>query len=36
MFFNVMDYRVPTIIDGGSCNKLVNTKLVKKLGLARR
>jgi hypothetical protein len=33
MFLIVKDYRVHTIIDGGSCNNLVNVEVVKKLGL---
>src|SRR5438105_5778201 len=32
-FLIVKDCRVHTIIDGGSCNNLVNTEVVKKLGL---
>jgi hypothetical protein len=36
MFLIVKDYRVHTIIDGGSCNNLVNVELVKKLGLTTR
>src|SRR5213075_130559 len=35
-FLIVKDYRVHTIIDGGSCNNLVNTEVVKKLGLPTR
>jgi hypothetical protein len=34
MFLIVKDYNVHTIIDGGSCNNLVNVEVVKKLGLA--
>jgi hypothetical protein len=33
MFLIIKDYRVHTIIDGGSCNNLVNIEVVKKLGL---
>ena len=33
MFLIVKDCRVHTIIDGGSCNNLVNVEVVKKLGL---
>jgi hypothetical protein len=33
MFLVIKDYRVHTIIDGGSCNNLVNVEVVKKLGL---
>jgi hypothetical protein len=33
MFLVVKDCRVHTIIDGGSCNNLVNVEVVKKLGL---
>jgi hypothetical protein len=33
MFLIVKDYRVHTIIDGGSSNDLVNIEVVKKLGL---
>jgi hypothetical protein len=36
MFLIVKDYRVHTIIDGGSCNNLVNVEMVKKLGLTTR
>jgi hypothetical protein len=36
MFLIVKDYRVHTIIDGGSCNNLVNVELVKKLGFTTR
>jgi hypothetical protein len=36
MFLIVKDYRVHTIIDGGSCNNLVNVESVKKLGLTTR
>jgi hypothetical protein len=36
MFLIVKDYRVHTIIDGGSCNNLVNVEVVKKLGLTTR
>src|SRR5213075_303936 len=35
-FLIVKDCRVHTIIDGGSCNNLVNTEVVKKLGLPTR
>ena len=35
-FFVVKDCRVLTIIDGGSCNNLVNADVVKKLGLTTR
>jgi hypothetical protein len=33
MFLVVMDSHVHTIIDGGSCNNLVNVEVVKQLGL---
>jgi hypothetical protein len=33
MFLIVKDYHVRTIIDSGSCNNLVSSDLVKKLGL---
>jgi hypothetical protein len=33
MFLVVKDCRVHTIIEGGSCNNLVNFEVVKKLGL---
>jgi hypothetical protein len=36
MFLIVKDCRVHTIIDGGSCNNLVNVEVVKKLGLTTR
>jgi hypothetical protein len=36
MFLVVKDCRVYTIIDGGSCNNLVNVEVVKKLGLTMR
>jgi hypothetical protein len=36
VFLIVKDYRVHTIIDGGSCNNLVNVEVVKKLGLTTR
>jgi hypothetical protein len=36
MFLIVKDCRVHTIIDGGSCNNLVNVELVKKLALTTR
>jgi hypothetical protein len=36
MFLVVKDCRVHTIIDGGSCNNLVNLEVVKKLGLTTR
>jgi hypothetical protein len=36
MFLIVKEYRVHTIIDGGSCNNLVNVEVVKKLGLTTR
>jgi hypothetical protein len=36
MFLVVEDCRVHTIIDGGSCNNLVNVEVVKKLGLTTR
>jgi hypothetical protein len=36
MFLIVKDCRVHTIIDGGSCNNLVNIEVVKKLGLTAR
>jgi hypothetical protein len=36
MFLNVKDYRVHTIIGGGSCSNLVNVEVVKKLGLTTR
>jgi hypothetical protein len=36
MFLIVHDYRVRVIIDGGSCNNLVSSDLVKKLGLTTR
>jgi hypothetical protein len=36
MFLIVKDCRVHTIIDGGSCNNLVNVEVVKKFGLTTR
>jgi hypothetical protein len=36
IFFIVNNYHVLTIIDGGSCNNLVNSEVVKKLGLTMR
>jgi hypothetical protein len=36
MFLIVKDFRVRTIIDSGSCNNLVSSDLVKKLGLTAR
>jgi hypothetical protein len=36
MFLIVKDCHVHTIIDGGSCNNLVNVEVVKKLGLTTR
>jgi hypothetical protein len=36
IFFIVNDCCVLTIIDGGSCNNLVNSEVVKKLGLTMR
>jgi hypothetical protein len=36
MFLIVKDCRVHTIIDGGSCNNLVNVEVVKKHGLTTR
>jgi hypothetical protein len=36
IFFVVNDCRVLTIIDGGSCKNLVNSEVVKKLGLTTR
>jgi len=36
MFLVIKDCRVHTIIDGGSCNNLVNAEVVKKLGLTTR
>ena len=36
IYFVVQDRRVRVIIDGGSCNNLVSSDLVKKLGLATR
>ena len=36
MFLIVHDYRVRVIIDGRSCNNLVSSDLVKKLGLTTR
>jgi hypothetical protein len=33
MFLVIKDWRVHTIIDGGSCNNLVNVEVVKKLSL---
>jgi hypothetical protein len=36
MFLVIKDCRVHTIIDGGSCNNLVNIEVVKKLGLTTR
>jgi hypothetical protein len=36
MFLIVKDCRVHTIIDGGSCNNLVNVEVVKKRGLTTR
>jgi hypothetical protein len=36
MFLIVNDYRVCTIIDSGSCNNLVSSDLVKKLGFTTR
>jgi hypothetical protein len=36
IFFIIDDCHVLTIIDGGSCNNLVNSEVVKKLGLTTR
>jgi hypothetical protein len=36
IFFVVKDYRVRTIIDGGSCNNLVSGDFVAKIGLTTR
>jgi hypothetical protein len=36
MFLVIKDYHVHTIIDGGSCNNLVNVEVVKKLCLTTR
>jgi hypothetical protein len=36
MFLIIKDYRVHTIIDSRNCNNLVNSDLVKKLGLTTR
>jgi len=36
MFLIVQDYRIRVIIDGGSCNNLVSSDLIKKLGLTTR
>ena len=36
MFLIVQDYCIRVIIDGGSCNNLVSSDLVKKLGLTTR
>jgi hypothetical protein len=36
MFLIIKDCRVRTIIDSGSCNNLVSSDLVKKLGLTTR
>lgn len=36
MFLTIKDSCVHTIIDGGDCNKLVNTEVVKKLDLTMR
>jgi hypothetical protein len=33
IFFIVKDCRVPTIIDGGSCNNLMSADFVTKIGL---
>ena len=35
-FFAIQNRRARVIIDGGSCNNLVSSDLVKKLGLATR
>jgi hypothetical protein len=36
IFFIINDCRVLTIIGSGSCNNLVNSEVVKKLGLTKR
>jgi hypothetical protein len=36
IFFIVKDYRIHTIIDGGSCNNLVSADFVTKIGLTTR
>jgi hypothetical protein len=36
IFLIIKNYRVRTIIDSGSCNNLVSSNLVKKLGLTTR
>jgi hypothetical protein len=36
IFFVVKDYRVRTIIDGGSCNNLVSADFMTKIGLTTR
>jgi hypothetical protein len=36
IFFIVKDFRVRTIIDGGSCNNLVSAEFVTKIGLTTR
>jgi hypothetical protein len=36
IFFIINNRRARVIIDGGSCNNLVSTDLVKKLGLTTR
>jgi hypothetical protein len=36
IFFVIKDYRVRTIIDGGSCNNLVSADFVPKIGLTTR
>jgi len=35
-FFEIQNWRSRVIIDGGSCNNLVSSDLVKKLGLTTR
>jgi hypothetical protein len=36
IFFVIKDYRVHTIIDGGSCNNLVSADFMAKIGLTTR
>jgi hypothetical protein len=36
IFFVIKDYRVRTIIDGGSCNNLVSADFMSKIGLTTR
>jgi hypothetical protein len=36
IFFIIKDYRVRTVIDGGSCNNLVSADFVAKIGLTTR